>query len=229
MSNQPEWGGERGGFDDFEYTFEEVKFGYDERYDAMRGKSTLRFLVTGTAVLDDGSVHNGSNQAWNTGKGWDPIEGGAAVAKEDGSEVKPMKNPFHYQSGYAGLVRAAIGCGAGDVLNARCGGDPTNLTKAAVWSGLKFRLQRLPQGTFKNDAGEEVEYSALLPTEFLGKVGSPSSAGGSNGTDSSASNGGGSLEDLASGMEDKMDFLTAAVKKGADITEAEKVWDKAHA
>lgn len=226
MTDLNAWGGERGGFDDFEFTIEEAKFGYDEKYDAARGRNTLRFMATGTAVLDDGSVHQASTQAWNTGKGWDPVDGGARVAKEDGSELKAGKNPFHYQSGYSAFVRAAIGSGAGEELNKRCNGDPQNVTRADIWVGLKFRLQRIPQGTFKDEQGQDREFSYLLPTEFLGVVGgaaaSPAKATG---------NGSGSLEELAGNYpDDKMAFLKQAVTvKGADISEAEKVWDKVNA
>lgn len=231
MSNQPEWGGEQSGFDDFELLIEEAKFGYNERQDAAVGRNELRLLLSGTGTLADGKQLPVTDQGWKIGKGWDVIDGGASVAKEDGSELKALKNPFNYQTGMSKFVRAAIACGAGEILNTRCGGDPSNLVHAGVWVGLKFRLQKLPQDPFENDKGETVSYGLLLPTEFLGEVGGPSSAGGSTGTTTSSSatsNGtNGSLEDLVASNEDKMAFLSAAVKAGHDISEAERAWDTA--
>lgn len=221
---EPNWDGEQGGFDDFEYTIEEAKFGFDEKYDAAAGKNVPSFIMHGEAVLSDGNHFPGSKQRYGIGK-FDAVDGGKRATHESGDETKQ----FNYQSGYMNFVRAARSCGAKEIIEQRCDGDPLNLRNADIWVGLKFRLKRTVAGQRQNEAGEDVDYSFLLPVEFLGEVGGKqvpvqAAVQTTNGNPPASIN---ALEELAAGLDDKMEFLDQAVRgKGADISEAEKIWDK---
>lgn len=224
MTN-PSWDGEQGGFDDFEYTIEESKFGFDEKYDAAVGRNVPSFITNGEAVLSDGNRFPGSKQRWSIGK-FDPVDNGARAVHETGDDTKM----FHYNSGYMNFVRAARACGAAEVIEKRCEGNPLNLRNASIWVGLRFRLKRQVAGQRQDDNGQLVDYTLLLPSEFLGVAGEAAVAPVQAAVQAPTNgNGGGDLEELAKGMSDKMDWLDTAVRqKGMDIAEAEAIWDRVH-
>lgn len=108
---------------------------HDDEYDRTR----LILETTGDRI-----------QRLNCGKDWMPSADGA-VAEH------PTKTTFNKRSGIMRFVKSFCELDGGrDLLESR--GD---VTEAKIWKGLEIDFDQVTD-SFKNDAGEEVEYEVLV-------------------------------------------------------------------
>jgi hypothetical protein len=138
------WDFESGLKPEFELGITEARFGYDSNYNSGQ---TLCLILEGT----DGE---GDEQRllFSCGAGWEPAEGGARAAREDGSD----RRTFNRSSGIGYLGKAAVEVGA--PLEKR-----GEAFEAKVWTGLRFRFERQTTG--------QGQYASErpLPVEYLGE------------------------------------------------------------
>lgn len=141
---------------------EDAYFGTKADYND--GQDLLLLMEVQTEDLEIGDGGKTTIQ-YTCGKDWEAYEKGAKARREDGKN-----KGFNENSGVGQLVKAAIQCGAGDVLRKRGGVDGPR--DAGIWKGLTFRFER-KEFSAEID-GEKRTWARMLPTEFKGEGGSVS-------------------------------------------------------
>jgi hypothetical protein len=143
--------------DDFDGMIEDAYFMYDPEYN--NGQTLLLKLEV---KADDAEVAEMLQRPlqYPLGNGFTPIEGGAAVEREDGS-----KKGYHVNSGIATLLKAMLDCkGAQPVIQ---GPGRNNPFRAELFIGTNWHWE---SKTF-HYGGEIGDKDRLLPTSFLGVKG----------------------------------------------------------
>ena len=142
--------------DDLDITIRNFRFGLDPGY-----TNDDEMVLTGICdfATDDPDVGNGGvieNQFVTIGKGWEAIDGGKAVQREDG-RPKGFNN-----STYLGAIIDA--CLALDEGKMRSRMETTKLTPmdAGYWEGLTLHMEQTEYSAFNKTR------TRLLPTEVKG-------------------------------------------------------------
>jgi hypothetical protein len=105
-------------------------------------------------------VGDEQEQAYSTGKGWEPGAKGATLVRSDG-----RKGKLNDQTGYGKWIAAAIALpGVLDYLRAN-GGDAL---VASTWDGMRFELGSVREETTNPTTNQKKEVSRIIPVEFLG-------------------------------------------------------------
>ena len=143
--------------DDLDITIRNFRFGLDPAYTNQDDEMTLTGICD--FATDDPDVGtNGviENQFLTIGKGWEAIDGGKAVQREDG-RPKGFNN-----STYLGAIIDA--CLALDENKMRSRMEETKLTPmhAGYWEGLQLHMEQTEYTAF------DKKRTRLLPTEVKG-------------------------------------------------------------
>ncbi len=143
--------------DDLDITIRNFRFGLDPAYTNQDDEMTLTGICD--FATDDPDVGtNGviENQFLTIGKGWEAIDGGKAVQREDG-RPKGFNN-----STYLGAIIDA--CLALDENKMRSRMEETKLTPmhAGYWEGLELHMEQTEYTAF------DKKRTRLLPTEVKG-------------------------------------------------------------
>lgn len=158
-----DWGVSSGLVDKFTGTIDEAKFLTDLEY--RDGEVPLLSLTFVNIENDEGVNIDELTERWSIGNGWDVVDGGKGVEREDGNKNKK----FHKRTKY-GMMISAIMRLDGTVLKDLQGrGSPT---EAGVWEGMRFTIERQ-----EVNGGPEIgTYEVLIPTSYHGIEGGSGSA-----------------------------------------------------
>ncbi len=208
--------------DDIDFTIAKAEFGYDAAYN--NGEQIL-FMITAAETNEEGEPHRNFYSLGRAGA-WETLDHGRTVV----SQTSPPADGFNKQSAYWKFIEAALGTGAGPVIQSR--GTPDN---AAIWEGLKFHMNRVPF-----DYGGEIGTKEfLVPTEFKGEVGkaeTPQPTEATTPTETAADNGGGSgattnilelkLKNLAKQADSHDSFIEAVMEKHPETQNDEDLFSR---
>ena len=138
-------------------TINSASFGYDAQY----GGGEVALAILEGTVESDGDTHSWK-KLYSIGKGWNIVDGGSRVEREDG-----RKRNFQKQSKYGLWIAGALEAGAGEVLRGR--GTPM---EAKIWEHLTFEV-----AAKETDYGGEIgKKSTLVPVKFVGEAGTATPA-----------------------------------------------------
>ena len=158
-----------GGFvEEFTGTVKSAQFGFRSTYND--GETCLLELLVEPTEEDAAEFHEEAldedglySVLYSVGNKFEDADGGKAVVHESGRARR-----FNKRSGIGELLAHALPLeGLADVLKKR---GPA--TQADIWVGLTFRFDNV-SFSFKNRDDEDVEYTRLLPVEFLGEGEAP--------------------------------------------------------
>jgi len=143
--------------DDLDITIRNFRFGLDPAYTNGDDEMTLTGICD--FVTDDPDVGNAGtieNQFITIGKGWEAVDGGKKVQREDG-RAKGFNN-----STYLGAIIDACMQVGSDKMRARY--EATQLTPmdAGFWEGLTLHMEQTEYEAFNK------KRTRLLPTEVKG-------------------------------------------------------------
>ncbi|MDX1748659.1 MAG: hypothetical protein R3324_22225, partial [Halobacteriales archaeon] len=182
------------------------------------------FLFWKMAKIEtDGDPVDEWTERFSVGSGWEAVEGGKQIQREDGTTRKINSNTDYGRiinrclgeaGGREGREYAEHFEGAKKVLMDR--GEPT---EAGVWVGLRFHMTSQEFSFHNKEEDEEVTYNRTLPVAFKGEDdpdGTVSSPAGSesNGSLSKAERikVEAALKKLAKEADDHADFLDKAME-----------------
>lgn len=146
--------------DDIDVTIRNFRFGLDPAYTNQDDEMTLTGICD--FVTDDPDIGtNGTieNQFLTIGKGWEAVDGGKKVQREDG-----RPKGFNNSTYLGALLDACMAIGE-DKMRARY--EATKLTPmdAGFWEGLSLHMEQTEYEAFNK------KRSRLLPTEVKGWTG----------------------------------------------------------
>jgi hypothetical protein len=141
--------------DDIDFSIVKAEFGYDAQY--ADGEQIL-FMITASQTNDEGEPYTNFYSLGRAGL-WETLDHGRTVV----SQSQPPAEGFNKQSSYWKFIEAALGLGAGPVIQSR--GTPDN---AGIWEGLTFHMNRVEVDRPGLGEGKQ---TLLLPTAFLGDSG----------------------------------------------------------
>jgi hypothetical protein len=133
--------------DDFDFTIEKARFGYDDGY---QNGEVLLMILEGTSP-DSEAEGNFVRQFYSVGSGWDTEDRGKTAVSDDGL------SGFRSSTNYMAFIKAALDTEANDVLMER--GTPDN---AEIWEGLTFHMERVL--IERKGLGD---FEVLLPTSYV--------------------------------------------------------------
>lgn len=143
---------------DADVTITNAEFRFDTAYSADAVVAAIEFTP------DEEGVES-QEQLYSVGKGWEPLDRGAAVAHGSGKPVK-----INNQSNYGRFIAAAIEC-EGFLDYAREAGLQPN--SAALWVGTRWHLGSITitvQNPSKPNEPAK-EKTVIVPDEFYGVAG----------------------------------------------------------
>lgn len=143
--------------DDLDITIRNFRFGLDPAYTNQDDEMTLTGICD--FVTDDPDVGtNGTidNQFLTIGKGWEAINGGKAVQREDG-----RPKGFNNSTYLGALLDACMGL-AEDKMRARYESTQLSPMDAGFWEGLQLHMVQTEYEAFNK------KRTRLLPTEVKG-------------------------------------------------------------
>lgn len=147
------WATDTGLLDDYDITVDEAWFGEDEEGDDGR----IFLFLRGTAVTDDGEEHEDHTERYSTGKNWEVVEDGDEVENATG------RQRFNQNAGLGRLINALVGLGEDEAEFLSKRGDTF---QAKTYRGLTMHMKGRVVSKWKNDDGDEVEWSLNLPTSI---------------------------------------------------------------
>jgi hypothetical protein len=195
---QTEWGTSSGLLEKCTGTIAEAWFGKNEQAEGPNADRVYLFWRLINLESEEG--YDEWVARLSIGNGWEPVDGGARVVREDGGN-----KPFNNSTDYGKVINRVLGAnggkegkafegqfnGAFDVLKSK-----GNQYQADVWVGMRFEFDTEEFSSTIN--GEDVTWSRLLPQKYVGADGRTGGAGGdaqsATATEAPAQNGAGSLE-----------------------------------
>lgn len=180
-------------------TIDSAEFGFDASYG--NGEIPLA-IFEGNVVSDDGEAHDW-RKLYSVGKGWDVVDQGARIQREDGRPKGVGK-----QSKYGLWIAGAMEAGAAEVLRGR-----GKQTEAKVWEGLTFEV-RAKETDYGGEIGKK---QTLVPVRFVGEGSAKTATGSAPAAQSAATTAAPTATAQASGLSAS---LKAKLKKLAKECES---------
>lgn len=149
------WDTESGLLDDFDFVVDEAWFGEDEEADTQDGKIYL--FLRGTAIDDEGEVHEEHRERYSTGKNWEVVDDGDEVEKATG------RNTFNENAGLGRFINALVALGDDEAAFL---GKRGEAYEAATFAGLELHLERLLVSQWVTDDGNDAVWYLNLPTDL---------------------------------------------------------------
>lgn len=155
MADTGAWGTTSGLLDDYEHHWEEVWFGFNDKY--QEGKALL-LHVQGPALQEGEVVEEEMLTMYSCGDGWDAAKGGEEAAHKNGN-IK-----FSDGANVGKLVKSIMDLLGDDLADLAAKGNPT---QAKTWRGMQVQMERKAFSYKDRKTGEERTYEVALPVEII--------------------------------------------------------------
>lgn len=178
MAAEEGWGTSSGLPEELTGTVAEAWFGKQE---GAEGDLADKRFIFWRLINIESDEYDGDEYTvrFGIGNGWEEVEGGERVVREDGKD-----KPFNNSTDYGRVINRVLGAAGGkegkpyaDAMKGAFDEVKSRGTQyeATVWEGLRFRFETQEFSSTIN--GEDVVWNRTLPVEYHGAQGGSESSG----------------------------------------------------